>query len=200
VRVEYEDGHVVLAYIRDLRDIRTLEKIAQEVNHDALTGLYNRRFLDSELPAQIKTLSRWANGVLSVLMVDIDHFKEYNDTYGHSEGDNCLKMVTDTITSCASRETDFVVRYGGEEFLVVLPNTDERGAHKISEDMLHSRRGAKIPHKSSPVADHVTISIGATTAHVSHAQSADDYIRRADEQLYISKSNGRDRYTFAPLE
>jgi diguanylate cyclase (GGDEF)-like protein len=199
VRLKYRGDYIVAGYTRDLRDITTLQKIVQEIDIDALTGLYNRRYLDKELPAQIKSLSRWPNGRLSVLMIDIDHFKEYNDTYGHSEGDKCLKMVADVIVSCISRETDFAVRYGGEEFTVVLPNTDERGARKISEDMLFRMRKANIPHKTSAVVDHVTFSIGATSAPVSHAQSADDYIRRADEQLYKSKAGGRDRYTFAAL-
>ena len=163
--------------------------------YDALTGVYNRRYLDENLKSVLQSLSR-SNGVLSVMMVDIDLFKKYNDTYGHKEGDNCLKIVAETLCRTVTRAADFVVRYGGEEFSVILPNTDEAGARTIAERLLQNIRNCNIPHKASDVADCVTISIGVAAGKVEHFQNPDDYIKLADKMLYESKQNGRNRYTF----
>jgi diguanylate cyclase (GGDEF)-like protein len=175
-----------------------LEEKAEEVYYDALTGIYNRRYLDESLGRLIKNLSR-SNGVLSLMMIDIDHFKDYNDIYGHNEGDNCLKTVVGILSKSITRDTDFIARYGGEEFTIVLPHTDRNGACKIAEKLLENVRNAKIPHSKSDIAVQVTISIGVTTGRVNHAQTAADYIKRADEMLYISKQGGRDRYTFTSV-
>jgi len=162
---------------------------------DALTGIYNRRFLDEHLAQIIKSLSR-SGGTLSVLLIDIDFFKKYNDTYGHGMGDDCLRAVASALSQCVIRDDDFVARYGGEEFAVVLPNTDENGTRLIAEKMLEKIRKSNIPHKASDAADYVTISIGGTTDIVKHLQHGSDYIELADEALYKSKKNGRNRYTF----
>ncbi|MDR0248233.1 MAG: diguanylate cyclase [Oscillospiraceae bacterium] len=199
VRVEHGDDFVVAAYLRDLREIKTLEVMAEEVNIDPLTGIYNRRYLDRELNTQIRHLSRRTEGLLSVMMLDIDHFKLYNDTYGHTEGDKCLVKIAEIINSCAGREQDFCARYGGEEFTVVLPNTDEHGACMIAERILRAVRDTALPHSASDVADCVTVSIGVTTGVAGYDQSGGDYLRRADELLYKSKQGGRDRYTFSLL-
>ena len=102
---------------------------------DQLTGIYNRRYLDGNLQKIIRLYSR-TGSCLSVLMIDIDYFKKYNDTYGHEAGDDCLRAVADTISQCVIREDDFVARYGGEEFVAVLPNTDVNGAQLVAERML----------------------------------------------------------------
>jgi len=165
----------------------------EKVHFDALTGIYNRRFLDDNIEQIIKSLSR-NNGVLSVMMLDIDFFKQYNDTYGHSMGDSCLQAVAKALSETA-RVNDCVIRYGGEEFIVLLPNTDETGAEKIAARFLRSVRGVEMPHINSGVADYVTISIGATTVKVKPKHKYMDYIDRADEALYMSKDSGRNRYT-----
>jgi diguanylate cyclase (GGDEF)-like protein len=165
----------------------------EKVHFDALTGIYNRRFMDDNLKRGIKSLSR-SNGVLSVMMLDIDFFKKYNDTYGHKMGDTCLKAVARALSETA-RMDDCVIRYGGEEFVILLPNTDEAGVGIIAARLLKSVRDLGIPHKNSDIADHVTISIGATTVKVKLAHQYMDYIQRADEALYMSKNTGRDRYT-----
>jgi diguanylate cyclase (GGDEF)-like protein len=182
-----------------LIEVKVLEEKAEEVYYDALTGIYNRRFLDESLSRIIKTLSR-SNSMLSVIMIDIDCFKQYNDTYGHREGDNCLKTVSETISKTLSRSSDFIARYGGEEFTVVLPNTDGAGAQFIAEKLLENIRKAKIPHRRSQVAEYVTISVGATTGKVNHTQNGNDYIKKADEMLYKSKQGGRNRFYFAALK
>jgi len=165
------------------------------VHYDVLTGIYNRRFLEENLKSIIKLISR-SGGVLSVLMMDIDYFKKYNDNYGHSRGDICLKDVAETIALTLSRTEDFVARYGGEEFAVILPNADAKGAKMIAEKIIESILIRNIPHEKSEVADCVTVSIGITTGSVEHGQTFEDYIKRADEALYMSKNNGRNQYTY----
>jgi len=167
-----------------------------KVNHDALTGIYNRRYMEEKMNSVMNTISRTANGgYLSVMMMDVDNFKKYNDTYGHAMGDVCLKAIAEALAASVTRTDDFVARYGGEEFTAVLPNTDEAGARKIAYAILENVRAKNIPHEKNE-AGIVTISIGLTTGHVKFPQKSDDYIKRADEALYTSKQNGRDRYTY----
>jgi len=183
--------------VQDMKDslINALEK----VHYDALTGIYNRRYLEENMNQVVKFLSR-SGGTLSVMMLDVDFFKKYNDTYGHDMGDICLKKVAGAIAECVGRADDFVARYGGEEFTVVLPNTDESGALIIAERLLEKVRACNIPHGESEAADCVTVSVGFTTGQVTHSQNAGDFIKRADEALYNSKHNGRNRYSFFPFE
>ena len=201
-----DDDIVVLAYTRDLRQIKNLEKNihrleieADKAYHDALTGLYNRRFFDEHLKQIIKFLSR-SGSPLSLMMIDVDHFKGYNDTYGHAQGDVCLKKIAEALSQSVTRANDFVARYGGEEFSIVLPNTDERGARLLADKLLASILGCQIPHaKNDEAGGLVTISIGVTTGRVKHTHRTEDYVKRADELLYKSKKGGRNRYTFENL-
>jgi len=172
---------------------RTNLSLEDKVHFDALTGIYNRRFMDDNFRRIIKFLSR-CNGVLSVMMLDIDFFKKYNDTYGHKMGDVCLRAVAKALFDTA-RVDDYVIRYGGEEFLVILPNADEAGAGMIAGRLLKSIESLGIPHKNSDIADYVTISIGATTIKVKHNDQYMDYVERADKALYMSKETGRNKYT-----
>jgi methyl-accepting chemotaxis protein len=176
-------------------EIKTLGEFLNMTIIDQLTGIYNRRFFDGNMKKLIKTLSR-TNGKLSLLMIDIDFFKKYNDAYGHDMGDKCLKKVAIIISKSLIREEDFVARYGGEEFVVVLPNTDENGTNFIAEKLLNNIRQAKIPHKNNDIADCVTISIGGTTGMIKYSQDESDYVKCADMALYKSKQNGRNRYSF----
>jgi len=161
---------------------------------DPLTGIYNRRYLDGTLKKMIKHHSRTIS-CISVLLVDVDYFKKYNDTYGHDAGDECLRTVAEVLSQCVIRDEDFVARYGGEEFVAVLPNTDQEGAQVVAEKMLEKMRECKIPHKASDIEDYVTISIGGATDIVGHSQTPQDYIKAADKALYESKKSGRNRYT-----
>jgi methyl-accepting chemotaxis protein len=179
-------------------EIETLSTFLNLAIHDPLTGIFNRRYLDGSFKKIIKSLSR-TNEKLSVLMLDIDFFKKYNDTYGHEAGDTCLKMVSHALNQCISRPDDFIVRYGGEEFVVILPNTGEEGARIIAEKLLDKMRECNIPHEKNDAASHVTISIGGTTGSVEYTQMGSEYIKRADEALYMSKQNGRNKYTFKPF-
>jgi diguanylate cyclase (GGDEF)-like protein len=172
--------------------------IRAEVEYDALTGIYNRRFFDETMERVISSLSR-SESLLSILMIDIDFFKRYNDTYGHVEGDKCLKTVAQTLSRCITRADDFVARYGGEEFIVVLPNTDEQGARMIAEKLLDNIHNLKMPHVENDAADYVTISIGGTTGKVLHTHNPDVFVKKADDMMYKSKQEGRNRFSFGLL-
>ena len=187
-----------LKHINDINNGNEIAALGEFLNMtiiDQLTGIYNRRFFDGSMRRIIKSLSR-TGGSLSLLMIDIDFFKKYNDTYGHDAGDRCLREISSSFLTCITREEDFAARYGGEEFVVVLPNTDEYGASVIAEKLLRTVRDSGIPHESSSVAKYVTVSIGGTTGIVRYTQNESDYVKRADSALYKSKQNGRDQYTF----
>jgi diguanylate cyclase (GGDEF)-like protein len=169
--------------------------IRAEVEYDALTGIHNRRFFDENMKRILSLLSR-SGSLLSLLMIDIDFFKRYNDTYGHVEGDKCLKIIAQTLSKSVTRADDFVVRYGGEEFIVLLPNTNEQGARLIADKLLNNIRNCNIPHEQSEAANCVTISIGVTTGKVLHTHSANDFVEKADKMLYKSKQSGRNKYSF----
>jgi diguanylate cyclase (GGDEF)-like protein len=197
VRVEYKGDYFLAGYTNDLREIKNLKEKAAAIYYDPLTDIYNRRYLYESLKQIMKSLSRYS-GKLSLLMIDIDCFKQYNDTYGHAEGDNCLKAAAEVITKSITRADDFAARYGGEEFTVVLPNTDENGARNIAERLLENIRKRNILHETSMVTNRVTFSIGITTGDVEYGQNSEDYIKHADRALYQSKQAGRDRCTFIP--
>jgi len=180
-------------------EVETLGEFLNMTIIDQLTGIYNRRFLNGNLKKIIRSLSR-SGGRLSLLLVDIDYFKKYNDTYGHDMGDICLRTVANALAGCITREEDFIVRYGGEEFAVILPNTGEDGADFIAERMLKVIHECNMPHEKSDVADFVTVSIGGMSCVVKYSHNERDFIKRADEALYKSKQEGRNRYTFKSLD
>jgi len=165
---------------------------------DVLTGIYNRRYIEENLKKVINTISR-SGGEITLMMIDVDFFKKYNDTYGHGKGDGCLKAIAGVFAQSLFREEDFVARYGGEEFVVVLPNCSERGAHKAAGRILQSIRDCNIPHEKNEPAGIVTISIGVTTGKAEHTRSGDEYLKKADEAMYMSKNDGRNKYTFLPF-
>lgn len=171
------------------------QDLLDKVHIDALTGIYNRRYLDDSLARLMNTLCRFHLSV-GILMIDVDYFKRYNDTYGHSEGDECLRMVAKTISESLLRSEDFAARYGGEEFLVVLPNTDESGARVMANRILEQIRHLCIPHTASDVAEYITVSIGVTAAAPLTGKEASLLVQQADGAMYQSKKNGRNRYTF----
>ncbi|MCL2204389.1 MAG: GGDEF domain-containing protein [Defluviitaleaceae bacterium] len=174
--------------------------LQDKVYFDALAGIYNRRFMEERLGYIINSLGRSDSGILSVLMIDIDFFKKYNDKYGHNMGDECIKYVAQAISSSITRTDDFAARYGGEEFVAVLPNTDEKGSCAIAEKMHENVKALNIPHKKSKAASYVTISIGITTGKVSHQRKGAEFIQRADKALYMSKQGGRNKYTHLHFE
>ena len=176
-----------------------IHRLLNEAHRDALTGLHNRRSMEQEMQRSMGLLSR-SNGMLSVLLIDVDCFKGYNDTYGHEAGDLCLKTIASVLATGTARTDDIVARYGGEEFAVILPNTDKDGACTIAQRLLEAVRERKVPHSASTIANYVTFSLGVTTGIVSHVQDQNAYLRKADEALYAAKQAGRNRYTWLPIQ
>ncbi|MCQ4273644.1 sensor domain-containing diguanylate cyclase [Pseudomonas kuykendallii] len=163
---------------------------------DGLTGLANRRLLDQTLDCEWASAQR--SGLpLSVILLDIDYFKQYNDHYGHIGGDDCLRAVAQALTQAANRPRDFLARFGGEEFILLLPETDEVAARQIAERCRLLIRTCRIPHERSPISPLVTVSLGGGTVVPCSAELALDFIGRIDQLLYRAKQNGRDRAEFA---
>lgn len=159
---------------------------------DELTGMPNRRNFNQYMNVQ------WGNcaflkSPLSIVMIDIDNFKNYNDYYGHVRGDECLKEVSRGIMESLSRPLDMAFRFGGEEFTAVLPNTDLSGAEYTAEKIRHNIQNMKIEHKFSPIADVVTISLGVSTLIPQYKFLFHDFIESADKALYKAKSTGKNR-------
>ncbi|HCY84628.1 MAG TPA: hypothetical protein DHV36_05780 [Desulfobacteraceae bacterium] len=168
---------------------RQLEKMA---HIDGLTGIANRRQFDRVLEKEWHRACRNRHP-LSLVLFDVDFFKRFNDLYGHPTGDICLKQVAAEIRKSASRPGDLAARFGGEEFSLILPETDSRGAAQIADRIRERIRTLHIPHKDSDVAGVVTISSGIVSAAEFDALSPAELVRRADEALYRAKALGRDR-------
>lgn len=169
------------------------EKLLEQARTDALTGIANRRYFDETLDLEIRRAGRSENAPLSLLLCDIDHFKLYNDTYGHIAGDQCLQRVAAVIASIFKRAGDVAARYGGEEFAVILPATDAENAYKIAERLRQAIWNTAIPHTASRTVDHLTLSIGVATMEPGSMMTAQQFTNSADEALYAAKANGRNR-------
>lgn len=163
---------------------------------DSLTGIPNRRYFSDRIDIEFKRCQR-ENQAISIILGDIDHFKKYNDHYGHQAGDQCLKKVAKTIKNTLHRSSDFCARYGGEEFIVVLPNIPHEGALVVAENIRIKIESLRVPHLGSPSKRHLTISLGVATETI-HNKSWEDLISRADRALYQSKAKGRNRVEFHP--
>lgn len=161
--------------------------------HDALTGLPNRRAFDDQLRREWERARRGGQP-LSLLAIDIDWFKNYNDHYGHPAGDECLRQVAKSLTNCTRRPGDFASRVGGEEFHVLAPETTAEGAHKVAMLIQSSLREQALPHLASPLGV-VSCSIGISTVKVSADITTAQFIELADANLYESKRSGRARVT-----
>jgi diguanylate cyclase (GGDEF)-like protein/PAS domain S-box-containing protein len=166
-----------------------LENIAMV---DQLTQIANRRCFDHNLDCTWQHLLA-KQGCLSLLLCDIDYFKQYNDTYGHAAGDDCLRFVAQAFKQTVKRSTDLAARYGGEEFVVILPNTDSDGAFQVAQEIHQAMQQLNIPHAASAVKPHVTLSIGIATLIPTSDMVPLDLIEAADQALYQAKAQGRDR-------
>ncbi|RZI57133.1 MAG: diguanylate cyclase [Rubrivivax sp.] len=171
---------------------RANELLARQSTTDGLTGVGNRRLFDQLLQTEWHRATR-ANRPLALLMVDIDHFKQYNDCYGHVSGDDCLRRVATLLRSCAGRGGESVCRYGGEEFAVLLVDTDLAGAQVVAQRCLDSVRLAAIEHVGSPVRRSVSLSIGVASFIPQNGDAAQRLIQTADAALYEAKQAGRAR-------
>ncbi len=171
-------------------------RLAALADTDALTGLGNRRAFDYQLAQEWSRAAR-EKSTLGLLILDIDQFKAYNDTYGHQSGDACLQQVAAAIRGALHRPSDFAARYGGEEMVVILPQSSREGALHVAEAVRAAIQGLGMEHKGGP-AGVVTASVGAATMAASATVQAAELIRRADTALYAAKDGGRNRVHFAP--
>lgn len=159
---------------------------------DGLLGIPNRAYFDQRLANDL-ALAKRQQQPLALLLLDVDHFKRYNDYYGHQAGDECLRAAAQAVQGAILRSTDFVARYGGEELAVILPNTAPAAALLVAERILEAVRALQRPHADSPTAAHLTLSIGCYSAVPAHSASSADCIRLADAALYRAKHEGHDR-------
>ena len=170
---------------------RELEILARE---DGLTGLANRRHFDEVLDAEIKRGIR-TRQYLSLLLCDLDLFKKYNDLYGHVAGDKCLQTIGEVMRTTFRRAGDLPARYGGEEFAAILPDTTPDSAEQLAERLRQELMARDLPHQQNGELGRVTLSIGVVGMQATRERDAEWLIRQADQALYRSKENGRDRVT-----
>jgi diguanylate cyclase (GGDEF)-like protein/hemerythrin-like metal-binding protein len=182
---------------RNLEEIHELqEQLKEQANRDSLTGLYNRRFLDSTLERELARCKREGQS-LSLIMLDVDHFKKYNDRYGHQAGDECLRSVAHTLQANAKRASDLAARYGGEEFSLVLADTSGTVAQRLAESVRGAIEALNISHEHTREG-RVTVSVGVASMTQQAYQDVESLMRAADEALYRAKQGGRNRIEVAP--
>jgi len=175
------------------QELVKLQKDLEELSFkDGLTGVANRRMFDSVIETEWLK-ARQNQQPLSLIIIDIDFFKEYNDCYGHLQGDDCLRQVAETLDSVAARSRDFFGRIGGEEFVMLLPETDETAAWSVAERCLQALLKKQIPHAQSKVSQLLTISLGISTLIPAQHQTHHELFDQADKRLYQAKQNGRNR-------
>lgn len=166
---------------------KDLEQLSQL---DSLTQIFNRRTF-TERARQYWQQANRQQRAMSALMIDVDHFKLYNDHYGHPAGDSCLRKVTKAIEGALQRPSDLLGRYGGEEFIVLLPETDLRGAQKVADNINNNVERLRLDHSVSPTAPFITVSIGGATCAHTTGLTLEELIKNADQQLYKAKHSNR---------
>lgn len=176
---------------RQEQELQELRKQLEEYSYqDGLTGIANRRLFDELLQRE------WLSAVreqteFSMLLLDIDYFKAYNDDYGHIQGDAVLQQVAQVIKRTLTRPRDVVARFGGEEFAIILPDTSAKVASDIAQRIMHNIQKANIAHRTSPIAPYITVSVGVKTSKINEFDDRIAFLRSVDEALYRSKNQGR---------
>jgi diguanylate cyclase (GGDEF)-like protein len=186
----------------DILDTQWQQQVSQAnvlASSDGLTQIANRRRFDEVLADQWEKMAR-AQAPVSIILCDIDFFKQFNDTYGHPAGDECIKQVVQALSSAIYRAPDLLARYGGEEFAAILPQTDLEQALKVAQRMQMAIAQLKIPHLASAAAPYVTISIGIASTVPSGPQSASLLLDEADQNLYSAKHRGRNYIAHSELD
>lgn len=182
--------------IMDTQWALKLSEMNKIASIDGLTQIPNRRRFDEHLEHQWKQMIRERSPICLILF-DIDHFKQFNDTYGHLAGDDCLKQVAQVLEGCVQRPSDLIARYGGEEFAAILPQTTIAGAIEVAQRVQTEIANLKILHEKSSVSDYLTLSIGIAGSIPTSTQSFSKLLDEADQYLYLAKQQGRDRITFS---
>ena len=190
---------IVRARVRTQLTLKAQADVLREwVYTDGLTGVHNRRFFDERLSVEWARAIRHGNA-LSVVLLDVDLFKRYNDCYGHLAGDECLRRVASALRACVRRPGDVVARFGGEEFVCLLPDTDLKGAMTVAEEFSQLLSVQQIPHADSSVASVVTVSQGVCSKRGGVGGNAENLMREADAQLYVAKARGRHQISGAEM-
>ena len=184
---------IVKARVRNHLELKRYRDILKDASFmDGLTGIANRRRFDEAL--QVEWRRSFRDGrPLTLLMLDIDFFKRFNDTYGHQAGDECLRQVASAMAGSLKRPGDLAARYGGEEFACLLPGVDQGGGEKIGERIRQHVEALSIPHEASDAKEVVTVSVGVATMLPGDEAGWDKLVERADKAMYLSKNQGRNR-------
>jgi diguanylate cyclase (GGDEF)-like protein/PAS domain S-box-containing protein len=186
--VQISDVSMAVARERKLRELAV--ELESQTLIDGLTGIANRRRFDLHLEDEFRRAKR-STASISLIMIDVDYFKPFNDNYGHQRGDDCLMRIATALNSVLRRSRDLVARYGGEEFAVILPDTGAEGAFQVAEAMRMEVEALALAHAHSTVAPHVTVSIGVSTLVPEHISKTGSLIHSADRALYQAKRSGR---------
>ena len=205
--VRNEDGspQALIGFMFDISERKKTEQKLLEMQkqledfsfRDGLTGVANRRKFDTVLEEEWDAARRHTQP-LSLILIDIDFFKQYNDHHGHVQGDACLKRVGAALSEVAHRPRDLLARYGGEEFVLVLPATDDAAARAVGERVRQALFKAQIPHGASPLGQLLTVSQGVGTVIPSASDRLTQFIQEVDRRLYLAKKGGRDRSVAGP--
>ena len=199
LKMRHKNTTLIMQERLQLLELRTqqIEQANRDLHRlshlDSLTGVANRRRFEEALDLEWRRASRTGTP-LSLIMIDTDFFKPFNDAYGHQRGDACLTLVANTLRNALNRPGDMVARYGGDEFIILIPGTDAEGAAEIAEAMRVRVEGMEITHKGSPEDKVVTISLGVVTSYPTRGFSTGELIAAADEALYQAKNGGRNRF------
>ncbi len=193
---EYDLSGNVIGYMAIRDDITDKKRIEQLSITDGLTSLYNRRHFDTILPQQI-AINKREKGLLAFVLVDIDHFKQYNDTYGHQEGDRALKLVAKSLSNTLKRSNDYVFRLGGEEFGLIYNIKHKEDALSMANKAKQNIENMKIKHTKNSASKFITISSGLYVINANDNSTIDDIYKKTDSALYASKQNGRNQVTLA---
>ena len=206
VHVLRENGKTksLVGFIFDISERKKMEDVLRNLNqqleslsfHDALTGIANRRQYDRAMDAEWHRAQR-NQAPISLIIMDVDHFKQFNDTYGHVAGDRCLRQVAEVLNSVSKRSSDLLARYGGEEFVLMLPNTDRESALALANKCCQLVSALRVPHITSASSDVVTLSAGLATMVPNDHTDPDTLFSAADKMLYLAKQNGRNRVEYA---
>ncbi len=173
------------------------EALHKQAASDGLLAMANRREFERVFQLEWRRAAREQQPI-SLLLIDVDHFKLYNDTYGHLEGDECLRQVADVLQAAAARPGDLVARYGGEEMVIIMPCTCLEGATRMAQRVHNLLAERALAFPESPVADHLTVSIGVASTLPQHGIDRHTLIKQADEGLYLAKAKGRNRTGSVP--
>lgn len=179
------NNHLELKHARDV--------LQKQASIDPLTAIANRRQFDEFLLQKWRAMQRQANP-LTIVMIDVDYFKRFNDYYGHAAGDECLKAVATAMQKEVSRSCDLLARYGGEEFVCIFPDTDQKGGNYLAESIRKAIEDLSIAHVKSTVSNVITVSLGVATVVPTAGQLLSNFMNSADHALYEAKEQGRNRY------